>query len=306
MAERLRKRNNNNTNNNNNNSSSSSSSNQNNNNSSENDDSDNTQLAHRCEKCSSVFSRKYKLQQHYRLKHQHRCDACSKFFSSAQALTRHELTHLVKKFSCDTCEKTFSRSDTLRSHQLSAHQRGVERADMTDIILTRQCKHCRDWMMPDPLALEKMKKRKGLPHNLPPVLPPVLPDPSWRRHHIIVISTGKAYHQCTVCLELMDSCWRHHNHQRKCHSPTTEPPTKGYQCGKCWRLLGSAKTLAKHLYWTCPTLCEGFVESLSSPLRCDICFQLCPTSKFLINHQRTHSSRPKSTSTSNSTATSTK
>ena len=55
MAERRRKRNNNNSNN-----SSSNQNNHKNHNSSENDDSNNTQLAHRCEKCSSVFSRKYK------------------------------------------------------------------------------------------------------------------------------------------------------------------------------------------------------------------------------------------------------
>ena len=228
MAERLRKRNNNNKSINYN----SNQSNHKNHNSSENNGSNNTQLAHRCEKCASVFSRKYKLQQHYRLKHQHRCDSCSKSFSSLQALNRHELTHLAHNHSCGTCGKTFSRPDTLRSHQITTHQLGVERTDMTDIVVSRQCRHCKDWMLPDPLSLGKEKKCKGLPHNLPPVLPPILPDPTWRRHQIIVIASGKAYHQCTVCLKLMDNCGWHHMHQLKRHSPTTEPLKKGYQCGK--------------------------------------------------------------------------
>lgn len=268
-------------------------------------------LAYKCEKCASVFSRKYKLQQHQRIKHQHQCEICLKLYNSSQALSRHELTHFVPSFRCQTCEKKFSRPDTLQAHERSAHiEFGMEKDDMIVIEISRQCHRCEGWVLSDPLRNEYFrelrKQRLGLPHILPSVLPPSQSDTTWQRHQIIISTGGTAYHQCTVCYKLLKGCPNHREHQKKCHTPAIEAAKKGYQCPKCSRLFSCRKTLKKHCSKTCPALSENFLETLSSPYRCNICFKHCKNSKGFKNHQTTHSAAARLKWSSNpSTSTST-
>jgi len=255
----------------------------------------NVQLAHKCEKCGLIFSRKYKLEQHKRVKHQHRCETCLKLCSTAQALKRHELTHVVSNHQCKTCLKIYSQDDTLRAHEVSMHQNKTKEMGFQeeDIVINRHCKYCLHTFY---FADQLRKKQLGLPHDIPQNIPTVS-DKARQPYHMILLMNGQAHHQCTICFEVIRSCGDNLGHYRK-HGYTTLPKTKAFQCKSCLKLFNTRKSQQRHELKSCPRPSDDPNDDpFSSPNRCEWCLKLYGKGKSFERHLKLH---PVSTSPTDS------
>ena len=183
-----------------------------------------------CPVCQKRYSREDTLLSHVKDVHWETttCDVCSKVLSSYQALLRHFMTHTdIRPFSCTLCPKTFKRVDTLRYHERSVHrQERDEPEEGNDIFIARQCRIC----------LEDYPSIQSIHHHL-----------------VCCMRSGKPRmdHQCLVCLKSSSCCFKINKHLEE-HNFDEIPRSKAFQCGVCFRLLASQKTLNQHRCETIP------------------------------------------------------
>ena len=100
-----------------------------------------------------------------------------------------------------------------------------------------------------------------------------------QRHQIIFSATGQAFHQCTVCFEVLPRCWDNWEHQRRKHTENDVHAAIGFQCEGCSQLFKTQKTLQRHSSHTCLALLQNISDIMSMKNRCELCFRLLPSEK---------------------------
>ena len=155
---------------------------------------------------------------------------------------------------CGICKKVYSREYKLSQHERLVHYIKVE----------RQCSVC---MTPCELSSGEIDKTP-------------------QRHHIVFSSTGKASHQCTVCLGLLSSCVQNAIHQSEKHNETDIPIKMGFQCAGCSRIFTAKNSLKRHTAYACPA--QDMSNILGMKFRCQLCYELAPNEKCWKRHLESH------------------